>query len=83
MAVGNGDRSGRPMKPPPLALFTYRDKLACVERELAMRLHIYPRWIAVNRMTREKADREIALMQAIVADYRDAVLVQGERERLL
>lgn len=46
------------------------DKLACIEREIKMRLQVYPRWIEKGRMTREKADHEIAVMQAIAEDYR-------------
>ena len=44
---------------------TLADEIACVEREIALRRHVYPRWVAAKRMTREKADREIALMEAV------------------
>ncbi len=46
-----------------------REKLACARRELAMRRRVYPRWVEAGRMTREEAEREIAVMDAIVADY--------------
>jgi hypothetical protein len=46
------------------------DKLACIEREIKMRLQVYPRWIESGRMTREKADHEISVMQEIAEDYR-------------
>jgi hypothetical protein len=56
---------------------TYEDKLACANRELAMRQRVYPDWIARRKMTREKADHEIAVMQAIADDY--AILARDER----
>ena len=46
------------------------DKLTCAERELKMRRQVYPRWIDVGRMSTSKAAHEIAVMEAIVADYR-------------
>jgi hypothetical protein len=48
---------------------TMADRLACVDRELALRRRVYPRWVAAGRMTQAKADREIELMQAV----RDAI----------
>ena len=54
---------------------TTRDKLACARRELAMRQAAYPKWIG-KRMTQAQADHEIAVMAAIVDDYRR----QAERE---
>jgi hypothetical protein len=46
------------------------DKLACIEREIKMRLKVYPRWIEKGKMTQEKADHEIAVMREIADDYR-------------
>jgi hypothetical protein len=46
------------------------DKLRCIEREIAMRKTVYPKWVASGRMRRDKADREIAILEAIAADYR-------------
>lgn len=43
------------------------DQIACVKRELAMRRRVYPRWIADNRMSQAKADKEITAMEAVVA----------------
>ncbi len=47
-----------------------QDKLVCVQREIAMRKRVYPRWVAAGRMAKAKADREIAIMEAIAEDYR-------------
>jgi hypothetical protein len=57
--------------------FTSAEKRECAERELKMRQRVYPRWVQSEKMTQAKADREIALMQAIVEDY--AILEGGER----
>ena len=45
------------------------EKLACVKRGLRMREYVYPRRVSMGSMTQETADREIAVMEAIVADY--------------
>jgi hypothetical protein len=49
------------------------DKIRCIARELALRRNVYPKWIAAGRMKQEAADREIAVMAAVLADL--------ERER--
>jgi hypothetical protein len=55
------------------------DKLACVERELKMRQHVYERLVADGRLSAGKAAHEIACMAAIVRDYIEA----EKKERLL
>lgn len=59
------DMSGRPI--------TDQDKLACAERELKMRHKVYPNRIRHGRMQPSEADREIEIMEAIIADYREKV----------
>jgi hypothetical protein len=46
-------------------------KLKCVERELAMRQRVYPGWVLKGRMTADQARGEIAVMQAILEDYKN------------
>lgn len=58
-------------------IITTAEKLACVKRELALRQNVYPRWVEQNRMNAGKAAREIAVMQAIVADYEDALIEEA------
>jgi hypothetical protein len=53
-------------------VFTAAEKLACARREIAMRRRVYPGWIAGGRMTQAEADRQIAIMVAIAADYERA-----------
>jgi hypothetical protein len=52
-----------------------QEQLKCAQREAAMRRNVYPKWIAARRMTQEKADAEIAAMEAIAATL--------ERQKLL
>lgn len=49
--------------------FTAAEKREAAERELKFRRRAYPRFVADGRMNQAKADRQIALMEAIAADY--------------
>jgi hypothetical protein len=59
--------------------YTAEEKLACARRELSMRERVYPFRVSQAKMTPQQADRETALMRAIVADYEK----QAAGERLL
>lgn len=48
---------------------TPEDKLKCVRREIAMRHRVYPGRIVIGRMTRDEANREVKIMEAIATDY--------------
>jgi len=50
--------------------FDAREKLAAIEREVKMRQRVYPRWVATGKMKKDAAEREIAVFEAIAADYR-------------
>jgi hypothetical protein len=56
------------------------DMIGCAKRELLMRKRVYPRWVADDRMTQEKADKEIAFMAAILEHL---LKVAGRREENL
>lgn len=43
------------------------ERIACVEREIKMRERVYPRWVAAEKMTQQKADAELAAMRAVLA----------------
>lgn len=58
---------------------TNADKLACAERELKLRKHVYENRVLTGRMSAGKAAHEIAAMEAICGDYRAA----AEKDRLL
>lgn len=60
-------------------MITTADKLACLKREIAMRKRVYPRWVEAGRLSSAKAADEIAIMEAIMEDYRS----MAEKERLL
>lgn len=47
---------------------TLAEKIACIRREIGMRQRVYPRWIELERITKVKADHEIACMQAVLED---------------
>lgn len=51
-------------------MFSDDEKRAAAEREVKFRKRVYARRVAEGRMRQEQADREIALMEAIAADYR-------------
>lgn len=41
-------------------------QIQCVQRELALRKAVYPRFIASGKMKEEKAAEEIAVMEAVL-----------------
>ena len=45
------------------------DKLREARREVQMRRQVYGRQVAIGRMTQDAADRGVAIMEAIAADY--------------
>lgn len=45
---------------------SHDEQVKCVARELKLRKQCYPRWVARGNMTQEKADREIACMEAVL-----------------
>ena len=46
------------------------DKRAALARELAFRRRCYPKWVAEGRMTRAQMRHRIAVIEAILDDYR-------------
>lgn len=57
--------------------FTAAQKRKAVERELAYRRRVYPRWIENGKMTQRLADEQVAIFEAIATDY--AAKEPGER----
>jgi hypothetical protein len=58
---------------------TIRDQIRCVEREIALRRRVYPRWVAEERMSQVVADAEVATMEAVLATLKRV----AEREGML
>lgn len=55
---------------PDLFPITLADEIAEVEREIAMRRKVYPRWVETKRMGQQQADRHIAVMEAVLERLR-------------
>ena len=54
-------------------MFIREQKLEAVEREIRQRKRVYARLVESGRMTQAHADRQIAIMEAIAVDYRQAI----------
>jgi hypothetical protein len=50
--------------------FTDEVKAKCAEREARIRREVYPNRVYTKRMSQQLADREIAIMDEIAAEYR-------------
>lgn len=50
-------------------MFTDEQKRDAVVREIKLREWVYPARVAENKMTQKKADHELGVMRAILADY--------------
>ncbi len=46
---------------------TNAELIACVKRELSLRMAVYPRRIADKKITQKKADHEIECMRQVLA----------------
>lgn len=58
-------------------MITIEDQIKAVEREIGMRRRVYPNWVASKRMSQEKADKEIAAMEAVLETLKE-VQKQGQ-----
>lgn len=56
----------------PAVPITAKDKIRCLKREVALRERAYPRWVESGRMKAAEADREIAVLKAVLHDYEPA-----------
>lgn len=45
---------------------TIEDEIAELEREVKLRKRVYPRWVFVGKLTQEKADRQIAIVESVI-----------------
>ncbi len=45
---------------------TLKQQIECVEREIKMRLSVYPRWIQLKKISQAKADHELRAMRAVL-----------------
>lgn len=47
--------------------YSIEEQIACVKREIGLRERLYPRWVAMRKMSQTKADEEINAMRAALA----------------
>lgn len=59
--------------------FTAEEKAKECEREAKMRRHVYPVRVSEKKMSQADADRKIAMMDEMAADYH----VLADKDRLL
>lgn len=62
-----------------MSMFTDTEKLDAIRRELKYRRRVYAKRVAEGTMTKALADKQIAIFEAIEADY----VPKAEKERLL
>lgn len=59
--------------------FTEQQKLDAITRELGFRRRVYARQVEAGKMPQQTMDRQIAVFEAIEADYQ----ARAEKERLI
>ena len=60
---------------------TLDEQIACADREVGLRLRVYPTWVRQGRLKQHKADREIETMRAIAASLRQMQAQTMRQER--
>jgi len=55
-----------------------QDLIDELEREVALRENVYPKWVQGGRMTQEKADFHLGAMKALLTTYKLAFLRPDE-----
>jgi hypothetical protein len=63
----------RQLDPVNAPVITIEQQIAAVVRELRLRRQMYPLWIQGGRLTQQKADYEIAAMEAVLETVRAAM----------
>lgn len=56
---------------PQLFEVSKEEKIAALQREIEMRVRVYGRYMAEGKMSKSRAEREIEIIRAILADYQD------------
>jgi hypothetical protein len=50
-----------------------------VEREIMLRRRVYPGWVAAKRLSQDKADKQIAIMEAVSRELQNATATAAHR----
>ena len=56
---------------------TIERQIECVQRELNMRRNVYPGRVAIKKMSQNKADEEIAAMEAVLGTLQSVAKAQN------
>lgn len=59
---------------------TIDEQIKSVQREISMRLRVYPRWVEQGRMTDDQSAHEISCMEAVLTTLKK---VRNKQERLI
>lgn len=51
----------------PTPVVSLEEQIACVEREIRFRKHVYPRWVEAKKLLPAKASLELDRMQAVLS----------------
>lgn len=57
---------------PEATAHTLDRMIACVAREITMRERVYPKWVAVHKMSQRTADEEIGTMRDVLSWLQEA-----------
>ena len=63
-------------------LIPLEKQIACVERELAKRLQVYPRLIEAGKMTEVQAQYEVSAMEAVRETLRALLAREGSHGQM-
>jgi hypothetical protein len=55
---------------------TLIEQVRCVEREIALRRSVYPRWVAQKRMKASQAEHELEAMVAVLATLTELLVAE-------
>lgn len=58
------------------------DKFKCLQRELTLRMRMYPKWISRGTLSSEKAAHELIVLRAIVEDYKQKLADENPQQGL-
>lgn len=62
---------------------TLEEQVAAVEREIGLRLRVYPRWVASGKMRQARADKEIERMRAVLVTLKELAAERAAQKVLL
>lgn len=54
-----------------LGKITLAEQIKCVQREIALRERVYPRWVKQSKMKQISSDYELAAMRAVLSTLKD------------